>query len=335
MNLAMAFPEKEQPFWQSVFHREGLTEVRLRAEKPALAYVRREEFFLGKDGEFQKSGMGARVFSARELSEIMLHLCKYSPYAYEEELREGYLTLEGGHRLGIAGTVSMSQGRIQCVKYVTFLNLRIACQVKGAADVILPHVYQNGVPQNLLIVSPPGYGKTTMLRELIRKVSDGNAYGAGRTVGVVDERMEISGSFAGVPQKELGIRTDVLGGCPKALGMRLIIRSMAPEILAVDELGKPEDLEELREAMRCGVKIFATLHGKGMEDVMERGLAGLFDLIAFLGRGSRAPTIMFWKKGDESRGGANEMDRMWNDTRGKPWNGPEVRAAIETGTLDG
>lgn len=315
MNLSAAFPEKDRPFWKSIFCREGLTEVRLRAEKPALAYLWRDEFFLGKMGEFQKNGMGARVFSARELSELVLHLCKYSPYAYEEEMREGYLTLEGGHRLGIAGAVSLSQGRVQSVRYVTFLNLRIASQVKGAADGILPYVYQNGMPQNLLIVSPPGCGKTTMLRELIRKVSDGNGYGRGRTVGVVDERMEISGCFAGVPQTELGIRTDVLGGCPKALGMKLMIRSMAPEVLAVDELGKAEDLEELREAMRCGVKIFATLHGKGREDVAGRGLEELFDVIAFLERGVSAPTITYWKRGDESRGGANEMDRMWNDTR--------------------
>lgn len=263
----------------------------MRALQPALAYRRGEEFFLCPDGKLVREKKGSKQFAARELSELLLHLCKYSLYAYEEELKEGYLTLEGGHRVGVAGQIAMEHGRIQNVRNVAFLNVRIASQVKGAADEILPFVYREGRLKSTLILSPPGCGKTTMLRDLIRQASNGNTYGSGMTIGVVDERSEIGGSHAGVPQNDLGMRTDVLSGCPKALGMRLMIRSMAPQVIAVDELGKTEDLEEIREAKRCGVKLLATLHGNGRRDVEERGLSEFFETFLLLGRGRPAPVL--------------------------------------------
>lgn len=301
--LASLFPKSEQAFWQVVFRNvEGLTEVRLRAQKPALAYRNGKEFFLGPDGRFTATLHGCRQFSAQELSDLLLHLCKYSLYAYEEELREGYLTLEGGHRLGVAGQIAMDHGRIQNVRNVAFLNFRLASQIMGAADEILPLVYRGGDLKSTLIVSPPGCGKTTLLRDLIRQVSNGNVYGKGLNVGVVDERSEIGGSHLGVPQNDLGLRTDVLCGCPKALGMRLLVRTMSPDVIAVDELGKQEDLDEIREAKRCGVRLLATLHGKGREDVIARGLEEYFDVCLFLGKGKPVPILMDqWERKEEGR----------------------------------
>ena len=123
---------------------------------------------------------------------------------------------------------------------------------------------------NTLILSPPGCGKTTILRDLVRQVSDGNRFGPGRTVGVVDERSEIAGTFRGMAQNDVGMRTDVLDGCPKAEGMMLLLRSMAPEIIAVDELGGEEEIRSVRQALKCGCTVLATMHAGTVREAQER-----------------------------------------------------------------
>ena len=145
----------------------------------------------------------------------------------------------------------------------------VARQIRGCSDSVLPYLIDRdrGELYPVLILSPPCCGKTTLLRDLVRKISDGCGYMEGKTVGIVDERSEIAACFQGIAQNDVGMRSDVLDGCPKAQGMMMLIRSMAPQVLAVDEIGGREDLEALRYAAGCGCSLIATAHGTSYQDV--------------------------------------------------------------------
>lgn len=237
-----------------------IQEVRIRVGQPIILHI---------DGKECLMEMQADSALIRELLEIF---SKHSLYAYEDEIRQGYLTIEGGHRVGIAGKVVLDEatGRIRTIKDISALTIRIAHERIGCADRVIRHLYERQQLQNTLLISPPGAGKTTLLRDVIRQVSDGNIYGCGRNVSVVDERSELGACFRGVPQCDLGMRTDVMAGCPKAQGMLMMIRSMAPEVLAVDEIGSVDDLNALRQVMKCGCGILATVHGDSVEDLRKK-----------------------------------------------------------------
>ena len=173
----------------------------------------------------------------------------------------------------------------------------MAHQIKGVADKVLPYLYENGVVKNTLIISPPGCGKTTLLRDIIRQISNGTVYGQGVNVGVVDERSEIAGSYLGEPQNDVGIRTDVLDACPKVLGMMLLLRSMSPGVIAIDEIGGQEDLEALCQASYCGTGIVATIHGNGLEDYVKKiracnpRIEQIFQCALILGKENGSPIL--------------------------------------------
>ncbi len=269
------FPEKMRSRWRAVSGQaEWLQEIRLRAGKEILVYIDGTEYYLDGSGRPTLLRGQAERIGAGELEELISYVCASSLYAYEDEISRGYLTLPGGHRMGLVGEAVLEGGeQIRTLRHISGVNIRIAHEIIGAADGLLPELFRNGQLLNTLLLSPPGCGKTTLLRDLVRQLSDGSAYAGGMTVGLVDERSEIAGCFAGIPQNDVGMRTDVLDGCPKAEGMLLLIRSMAPQVIAVDELGDAQELWAVRQALKCGCRILATMHAGSCDEAAER-LAG-------------------------------------------------------------
>ncbi|MDR0963685.1 MAG: stage III sporulation protein AA, partial [Clostridium sp.] len=277
--LLQLFPLKMRALFLAVDKEwERIQEIRLRIGRPIILYKDGIEYFLSATGCYTDKLGEATSFDAQQIEAVVLHICQYSIYAYEDELRQGFLTVPGGHRIGISGkAVIDEQGMIKTFHHISGLNIRISHQIKGAADAVLRRCYHFGELKNTLIISPPGCGKTTLLRDLVRRVSDGNAFGAGKSVGLVDERSEIAGSFRGIAQNDVGMRTDVLDACPKEQGMMILLRAMSPAVIAVDELGGNQDAVALQKAASCGCKILATIHGKDLSDIRRKsGLDSLF-----------------------------------------------------------
>ena len=272
-DITKLFPAQiRKAIGQALFDRNKIYEIRLRVNAPLIVIYQGKEYFLTLEGELTREEAKAYHVQSEDLKEMLEYISGYSLYAFEEEIRQGFLTIVGGHRVGIAGKTILDGNKIKSLKYISYINLRLSHQIKGCASPILPYIIKNRQICHTLIISPPRCGKTTLLRDLIRQVSNGNRYMPGVSVGVVDERSEIAGSYQGIPQNDLGIRTDVLDCCPKAEGMMMLIRSMSPEVVAVDELGDYEDIHAIESVIHCGCKLFATVHGSSIEDIKRKPL---------------------------------------------------------------
>lgn len=249
---------------------DDIQEIRVRVDAPLLFLYKSQEYYLSSERGLTRKKEGAVRIGIEEIQEILQLVSGYSLYAYEEELRQGFLTIQGGHRVGIAGKTVLDKQSICSMKYISFLNIRLAHEIKGCADLVLPYIRKGENICQTLILSAPCCGKTTLLRDIVRQLSDGTPHENGVTVGVVDERSEIAACFMGVPQNDVGIRTDVLDCCPKALGMMMLIRTMSPRVIAVDEVGSRADLEAMEYVLNCGIKLIATAHANSMEDIKRK-----------------------------------------------------------------
>lgn len=234
-----------------------IQEIRIRqGQKMAIRYQGRLLFPVGQE----------REVTAMECKEIVSQMSQYSLYAFEEEVRRGYLTIPGGHRIGVTGRVVMERGEVKILRHISCLNIRISHEIKGCANWLLPYLVSDCELHSTLILSPPGGGKTTLLRDLIRNISQQ------KNVALVDERSEIAGCYQGVPQRDVGPCCDVIDGCPKSIGMEMVLRSMGPEVIAVDEIGTQEDYRSMKQALVSGCVMLATLHGEDLSSVREKGM---------------------------------------------------------------
>ncbi len=239
---------------------EHLEEIRLRANKPIIIYQNKMEIVLNN-----------KPYPDAEDILLTLELMSdYSLYALEEELKNGYITLSGGHRVGITGKAIIDNGHIKTIKCINSLNIRLSHQIIGCADRIINNLYDGETIFHTIIISPPKCGKTTLLRDIVRQLSNGNKIKRGLTVGVVDERSELGGCYNGIAQNDIGIRTDILDACPKAEGIMLLLRSMSPEVIAVDEIGRNEDIYAIEEILNAGIKLICTVHGKTLDDIRNK-----------------------------------------------------------------
>ncbi|MCA1030697.1 stage III sporulation protein AA [Bacillus timonensis] len=250
--------------------RNSMEEIRVRISRPVELLMNGRPVY----SSFNATGEDA--------IQLLNRISQYSIYTLEEELKRGYVTIQGGHRVGLAGKVITEQGKVKAIRDVTSFNIRIAKQKIGIANPLTPFLYDQ-TWKNTIIIGPPQTGKTTMLRDIARIISTGVSEEIlSKKVGIVDERSEIAGCVKGIPQQTLGPRVDVLDACPKAEGMMMLIRSMSPDVLIVDEIGRKEDSEAILEAINAGVTIIVTVHGNEMEDLRKRpSLQPLIDLGVF------------------------------------------------------
>ncbi|MBE6063627.1 MAG: stage III sporulation protein AA [Clostridium butyricum] len=239
---------------------EHIYEIRIKVGSPILVYSKYGESIINYHT------------TKEELKNMMQKISNYSLYAYEEDIRQGFITIKGGHRIGIAGECVMENGKVKTIRNISSVNVRIANEVIGCSDNILPYVILKNRVYNTIIISPPKCGKTTILRDITRNISNGvSALGLyGKKVAVIDERSEIGACYFGIPQNDLGIRTDILDNCLKREGMIMAIRSLSPEVLICDEIGTKGDIEALMMAFNSGVNIIATIHGFTVEDLYKR-----------------------------------------------------------------
>mgnify|MGYP001157837894 FL=1 len=276
---------------------KDLEEIRIRQNRPLMVYSRGKDYFIRENGEPTLNPLEAYCISSRDTQRILQLMADFSLYAIEEEIRNGYITLKGGYRVGLAGKGVIEGGKLRTLKYINSFNIRITREIPGVADKVLPFIIKEGNVLHTLILSPPQMGKTTLIRDIIRQISDGFPGFDGKKVGVVDERSEISGCYQGIPQNDVGIRTDILDACPKAIGITMLIRSMSPQVIATDEIGREEDVSAIEDALNAGIKIITTAHSNDLQDAMRRPILSsvldknIFERILVLGNSLGTGTL--------------------------------------------
>lgn len=244
--------------------------------------------------------------TVEDILRLIENFSENSLYKVQNEINSGFLTIRGGHRIGLSGTSIIEKGEIKNIKYISSLNIRIAREVKECSDKILNCILENqednNVLKNTIIISPPGCGKTTLLRDIIRRLSDGDEKIKPQTIGLVDERSEIAAMYMGQAQNDIGLRTDVMDACKKNIAMKLMIRSMGPDFIATDEIGTKEDMDAILDAVSSGINLLVTCHGNSVNDIPKDLLEKkIFENVVILSKAKKPGNIekIYKLKGEE------------------------------------
>lgn len=244
----------------NIEHIENIQEIRLKVDKPVILQISDREVITNYN------------ITSENIKTILKKMSNYSIYSIEPELKQGYITINGGHRVGICGNCIIENNIVKTIKNVSSLNIRVCKEILGCSDKIMQFILEDKNVLNTIIISPPKCGKTTLVRDITRNLSDGmeNFKLDGKKVCVVDERSEICACSDGIPQLKVGLRTDVLDNCPKSQGIMMAIRSMSPDVIVCDEIGTYDDIKSILAALNCGVNLITTIHGFGIEDLKSR-----------------------------------------------------------------
>lgn len=238
-----------------------LQEIRIRVNRQAILKYDNEEEIIDY------------IPQEKEVLSILQMICENSIYSYQSQITNGFITLYGGHRVGITGNIAMKDNKITNINYISSLNFRIAKEIIGTSKSIINHVISNNEINNTLIISKPGCGKTTILRDLVRNISN-----YGYTVSLIDERGEVAAMYKGVPQNDVGLRTDVMDNVTKSLGMKIAVRTMAPDVIVADEIGTTEDIDAINYGICSGVKGIFTAHAGNVEELkLNKNLEKLYE----------------------------------------------------------
>lgn len=256
-----------------IYGLEPLEEIRLRADKPLVLQNYDREWFIGADGLLCSKPQGSFTVTQDDIRATIELMSENSIYAYQNEIRNGFITIRGGHRVGLAGRVVLDGASVKNIRDISGLNIRLSNQIFGCSAKVMRYLIKNNTDiYNTLIVSPPQCGKTTILRDIARCLGNGVPESGfkGVKVAIVDERSEIAACLRGIPQNDVGLRTDVLDGCPKSIGMKMVIRSMSPKVVITDEIGSDGDREAVHDVLNAGVRIVTTAHGYNISELKSR-----------------------------------------------------------------
>ena len=267
-----------------------INEIRLRKGQALCAVVKGKNFYIGNSAFLLKTPERAHICTDSEVEQCFLGITRHSVYAYEDQISEGYISLPDGNRAGISGAFSFADGQYR-LNSIYSICIRIAHEHFGCADTVFPYIYNGGV-KSALIVSPPGGGKTSLLREIARNLSV-----LGKRVSIADERGELAGLHNGKPSMDVGANTDVIGGCSKEDGIIMACRSLCPDVVVFDEIGSVKEAIAVRNALNCGVAVIMSVHAQSLEEAFLRKqitpliASGVLDIAVLLDRADNPGSI--------------------------------------------
>ena len=279
-DILIYFPINVRELLHDKIEEEMLEEIRIRVNKPIILKFNNKELVVNY------------LINQEEILRILQCVCENSIYSYQHQIAEGFVTIKGGHRVGISGSCVVEKGSVININYINSLNFRIARQISNVSESVLKFILnlKEKTIFNTLIVSKPGCGKTTLIKDIVKEISNGNESlnFKGLNVGVVDERGEIAALYKGIPQNDIGLKTDVIDNVSKSIGMKMLIRSMAPQVIVADEIGCIEDIDAINYSICSGAKGIFTAHGQVFEDLYTNKILkelikeNIFEVIIFL-----------------------------------------------------